>query len=95
MANIYKNCVDCNTDFYITDRAQAFYKEKEYSLPKRCFDCRKKRSTGFTSHRNHTSFVNHARPRLGVNLTNQSEKPERKRKSKTSKRRRRQQADRY
>jgi DNA replicative helicase MCM subunit Mcm2 (Cdc46/Mcm family) len=43
MSSITIKCEDCQKDFYFTDRDQEFYKEKGYSEPKRCFNCRKKR----------------------------------------------------
>lgn len=34
-------CVDCGQAFVFTARDQAFYAEKGYSEPKRCYRCRK------------------------------------------------------
>ena len=36
------NCQDCKTDFEFSDGEQAFYKEKGFTPPKRCKDCRQK-----------------------------------------------------
>lgn len=41
MASIEIKCCDCGNTFYFTDRDQAFYKEKGYQNPRRCFNCRK------------------------------------------------------
>lgn len=41
MANIYKVCKQCGSNFYITDKDQNFFNEKGLELPKRCFTCRK------------------------------------------------------
>lgn len=45
-------CIDCNKDFIFTTGEQEFFKEKGYSVPIRCKDCRskrksEKRSSGF------------------------------------------------
>lgn len=36
-------CQDCGKEFEFTVRDQEFYKEKGFSEPKRCKDCREKR----------------------------------------------------
>ena len=36
-------CQDCGKEFEFTVREQEFYKEKGFSEPKRCKDCREKR----------------------------------------------------
>lgn len=36
-------CMECGKSFEMTTEEQKWYKEKGYELPKRCFDCRKKR----------------------------------------------------
>lgn len=41
MSIIQERCRDCDREFEITEREQDFYKEKEWSLPKRCAGCRK------------------------------------------------------
>lgn len=33
-------CVDCKTEFQFTTGEQEFYKDKGYTPPKRCVDCR-------------------------------------------------------
>lgn len=45
MPNIEAVCVEkgCGNKFYITESEQAFYKSKNFALPKRCPSCRKKR----------------------------------------------------
>lgn len=34
-------CKNCGKEFVFTKGEQAFYKEKGFNEPKRCFDCRK------------------------------------------------------
>lgn len=34
-------CVDCGVTFDISAEEQAWYKEKGYEFPKRCYNCRK------------------------------------------------------
>lgn len=36
-------CIDCSRDFYFTERDQNFFKEKGFSNPKRCKNCRNKK----------------------------------------------------
>lgn len=36
-------CADCKQDFEFSERDQTFYKEKNYTPPKRCRPCRDKR----------------------------------------------------
>ncbi len=36
-------CVDCESLFTIDDKEQAWYKEMNFELPKRCPACRKER----------------------------------------------------
>lgn len=36
-------CIECGEAFTITDEEQAFFKSKDFSLPKRCKPCRKAR----------------------------------------------------
>lgn len=43
MEQINTKCKECEKAFYITPDEQKFYAEKEFSLPKRCFNCRQKR----------------------------------------------------
>ena len=40
-----KSCVeyDCQLEFEITEGEQEFFASKEFELPKRCHDCRRKR----------------------------------------------------
>jgi len=45
MANVYRDCIACEKEFYITDKDQDFYASREMTLPKRCYDCRKQRRT--------------------------------------------------
>jgi len=42
MAKIYRQCVQCSSDFYVNDNDQVYFAEKGLELPKRCFSCRKK-----------------------------------------------------
>lgn len=43
MPDIQSKCYDCGADFVITESEQAFFKSKDFSLPKRCKSCRDKR----------------------------------------------------
>lgn len=43
MTQIDTTCSDCGRPFYITDKEQEFYKSKNFEMPKRCFNCRRKR----------------------------------------------------
>jgi len=45
MAVVYKECVeeDCQAEFYITERDQEYFADKDLELPKRCWSCRQKR----------------------------------------------------
>lgn len=36
-------CIDCNTPFVFTASEQEFYKQQNFSSPKRCKACRMKR----------------------------------------------------
>jgi hypothetical protein len=38
-----RNCAACSSDFYLRDHEKAFYTEKGFALPTRCFHCRKQR----------------------------------------------------
>jgi len=49
MATETIQCLDCNNDFYFTDRDQQFYAENGYSKPKRCKPCRDTRKAGKNS----------------------------------------------
>jgi ribosomal protein L33 len=42
MPKIYKECIQCESDFYVTEKDQSFFKDKGLELPKRCWHCRKK-----------------------------------------------------
>lgn len=33
-------CKDCSEKFWFTEKEQDFYRQKEYSQPKRCRNCR-------------------------------------------------------
>ena len=39
----FRTCVDCQKQFYITESEKQFYAENKYELPKRCYNCRKKK----------------------------------------------------
>ncbi|WP_346874221.1 zinc-ribbon domain containing protein [Clostridium sp. UBA5988] len=43
--DIVIKCKNCGEDFVITKKEQEFYEEKEFELPKRCYNCRKKKYT--------------------------------------------------
>jgi hypothetical protein len=40
---IYKECVDCDAEFFVTEKSQEFLESKGWSIPKRCFECREKK----------------------------------------------------
>lgn len=37
------NCTDCSTEFTLSDGEVAFYESKQFTLPKRCKECRIKK----------------------------------------------------
>ncbi len=41
MPTIYRECVQCQSDFYIKEDDQLFYERRDLELPKRCWKCRK------------------------------------------------------
>lgn len=41
MPRLYRECVQCQHDFYISDKDQEFFASRELELPKRCWTCRK------------------------------------------------------
>ena len=43
MTNVDLVCMQCGRDFYVTDADQEFFKDKGFSLPKNCWDCRQRR----------------------------------------------------
>lgn len=43
MTDLNVKCIDCGSDFTITDGDQEFFKSKDLHLPKRCVPCRRKR----------------------------------------------------
>ena len=43
MPDEQKVCIDCNIDFIYSERDQEFFAEQNYSPPKRCKTCAKKR----------------------------------------------------
>lgn len=49
MSKIVSNCTDLNCDveggreFFFSDKEQKFYKEKGFTPPKRCWECRERR----------------------------------------------------
>lgn len=43
MADIIKDCKDCNTSFIITEEEKKWYESKHFELPERCSCCRAKR----------------------------------------------------
>ncbi len=40
MPNIWRDCIKCGSDFYITEKAQDYIAKMKYELPKRCWKCR-------------------------------------------------------
>ena len=42
MPKIYRECVQCQHDYYISEKDQVFFEGRELELPKRCWSCRKK-----------------------------------------------------
>lgn len=42
MPKLYKECLQCNSDFYITEKDQEFFESKNLEIPKRCWPCRQK-----------------------------------------------------
>lgn len=38
-----KNCVQCDTPFFIPEKQLEWYKEKGFETPKRCKECREAR----------------------------------------------------
>jgi hypothetical protein len=42
MPKIYKVCVQCEHDFYISEKDQDFFSSRELEFPKRCWSCRQK-----------------------------------------------------
>ena len=40
MSKIYKTCVQCDHDFYISEKDQEFFASRELEMPKRCWSCR-------------------------------------------------------
>lgn len=45
MPNIDLKCAECGNDFYFSEKDQAFYKEKGFQQPKRCYNCRQARKS--------------------------------------------------
>ena len=43
LETVYKTCLSCGNRFYIKPKDQQFFTSKSYELPKRCFECRKRR----------------------------------------------------
>jgi len=39
---IYRVCVQCQRTFYIGEKDQEFFAEKDFPLPKKCWTCRRK-----------------------------------------------------
>jgi len=42
MTKIFKLCVQCEHDFYISEKDQEFFLSRELEFPKRCWSCRQK-----------------------------------------------------
>ena len=40
MPRIWRDCVDCGSDFYITEKTQDYCASQQYEFPKRCWKCR-------------------------------------------------------
>lgn len=44
MPRIYKECVTCGQEFFISEKAQEFFASQEgFQLPERCYECRQRR----------------------------------------------------
>lgn len=41
MPKIYKDCVQCHHEFYVSEKDQHFFLTRELEIPKRCWSCRK------------------------------------------------------
>ena len=48
-----RTCVGCKKNFYISVSEKQFYDDKGYSLPLRCFHCRKARRDDKTRETDH------------------------------------------
>ncbi|MBN2283773.1 MAG: zinc-ribbon domain-containing protein [Deltaproteobacteria bacterium] len=49
MEDILIKCVQCNREFVFSAGEQSFYQSRNFTYPKRCPECRKKRSDEKTS----------------------------------------------
>jgi hypothetical protein len=43
LPKIYKYCVDCESEFFVTEKSQEWLAQQGWELPKRCYDCRQKK----------------------------------------------------
>jgi serine/threonine protein kinase len=67
MAQIYarRTCVDCDTQFTITNTEEKYFRSKSLELPKRCHDCRGKKRTAkqitqnanYSQNQDNTGFI--------------------------------------
>ena len=53
-----KTCIDCSSEFIITDSEEQFYKSKNLQIPKRCKACRDKRKNNGTTNSNIEIYTN-------------------------------------
>lgn len=58
MPDIIIKCIDCQQDFEHTERDQEFYKEREFTPPKRCRSCRNKKKARFDDKKPRQNFGN-------------------------------------
>jgi len=42
LEKVWRKCLQCDSDFYIKEADQEFFKLKNLELPKRCWTCRQK-----------------------------------------------------
>jgi hypothetical protein len=42
MPKLYRECKQCQNEFYITDRDQQYFTSRDLELPKRCWSCRQR-----------------------------------------------------
>ena len=49
--SIFIKCVNCGNEFEHNERDQEFYREREFSPPKRCISCRNKKRARFDKNR--------------------------------------------
>lgn len=42
MPKIFKNCIQCGNEFYISEKDQGFFTTNNLEFPKRCWACRQR-----------------------------------------------------